>query len=433
MKEVIYPYNWAPAKHQLEFMSNPARFKVGVWHRKAWKTSMAINELIRWSAAVPGTYWYVSPFLSQSLKIVWNDPDMLPKFIPLEIWDKRNSTDHFIPFPNGSLLYVLGADHPDSLRGPNPTGVVFDEYDDMKAEMWSAIVQPVMTANPKAWCWFIGTYKGRRDLFQKYNFAKEHPNWFSSLLKASKSGIITKEALKEAELSTTRDFYLQDYECEAIEGAGSFFRRIDQNTYEGVMEYNPSHRYQMGWDLAKFMDYTVGAVFDLCTFNAGPLQRFNQIDYNLQKARIEASYLRWGKPKTWMDSTGVGEPVYDDLVQQRITHLYPYKFNEHSRKDLLVNLQVMIEQDKIKLPKDEVLLNELKSFQYALGEQGKIKIEVPDGTHDDCVMALALSCWDTPDHPLPLKTTSEELESVQQFDFYRARSLKNKNYLKYRQ
>jgi hypothetical protein len=430
-----FPYNWAPAAHQLEFMANPARFKVGVWHRKAWKTTMAINELIRWSAAVPGTYWYICPFMSQAKKVVWNEPEMLAKFLPPEIWAQRNNTELLIPFPNGSVLYILGADHPDSLRGPNPKGVVLDEYDDMRPEMWSAVIQPIMTANPDAWTWFIGTYKGRKDLFAKYNYAKDANGWHCSLLKASKSGIIPQAALEEAKNTTTKDFYLQEYECEAIEGAGSFFRRIMENVYEGLIEPNITHRYQGGVDLAKYNDYSVLTAVDLCTFKVAKPERFSQIDYNLQKSRIESFYLRWGKPRIFLDSTGVGEPIFDDLTYQKIARLESFKFTEHSRRDLLVNLQVLIEQDKIKLPNDETLLDELKSMQYVLGDMGKVKIEVPDSVHDDCIMSLALATWQFPDHPLPLKNTTEELEALTQFDYYKnrpSRYSRSRPYLRYK-
>ena len=431
-----FPYNWTPAPHQLEFMANPARFKVGVWHRKAWKTTMAVNELIRWAAAVPGTYWYICPFMSQAKKVVWNDPEMLAKYVPPEIWSKRNNTELLIPFPNGSILYVLGADHPDSLRGPNPKGVVLDEYDDMRPEMWSAVVQPIMMANPDAWTWFIGTYKGRKDLFNKYNYAKEANNWHCSLLKASTSGIIRPEDLEEAKKTTTRDFFLQEYECEAIEGAGSFFRRIMENVHGKTLDPIISHRYQGGVDLAKYNDYSVLTAVDLCTFEVARPERFSQIDYNLQKARIEAFYLRWGKPKIYMDSTGVGEPIYDDLsVTNRISKLEPFKFTESSRRNLLVNLQVLIEQDKLKLPNDPILLDELKSFQYVLGENGKVKIEVPDSVHDDCVMSLAMACIDFPSDRLPLKTSSSDVEDLQNFDYWKSKQKHFSNdqpYLKYK-
>lgn len=131
-----FPYNWTPEKHQLPILQNRARFKVLVWHRKAHKTTLAWNELLRWANAVKGTYWYVAPFLGQAKKIVWQDPEMGAKYCPPEIWDKRNSSESYITFPNGSIIYMMGANDPQGLRGPNPRGVVLDEYDDMKPETW---------------------------------------------------------------------------------------------------------------------------------------------------------------------------------------------------------------------------------------------------------------------------------------------------------
>jgi len=65
-----FPHNWSPEPHQLRVLQNGSRFKVLVWHRKAHKTTLAINELYRWAAAIRGTYWYVAPYLGQAKKII---------------------------------------------------------------------------------------------------------------------------------------------------------------------------------------------------------------------------------------------------------------------------------------------------------------------------------------------------------------------------
>ncbi len=432
------PYDWIPAPHQMAFMAHPARFKVGVWHRKAWKTSMAVNELLRWAMTVKGTYWYVAPFLNQAKKIVWEDPEMLPKYCPPEIWDRRNNSDLTVKFPNGSILYVLGADKPDSLRGPNPRGVVLDEYGDMKKELWSGIVQPIMTANPAAWTWFMGTPKGRNDFFHKFTYASsgESPNWFASILKASTSGIIRKDALEEARLTTTQAFFDQEYECGFIESATSFFRRIRQNSYDASLLENTlipqqGWNYQLGIDLAKYQDWTVLTPFCLNTFKAGEQTRFNQVDWPLQKARIEAAYYRWKEPVMRIDSTGLGDPVVDDLIAMGVEIDRDAKDGEEQavkfsggaagmRRRLLDNLSIMLEQDRIKIPNDEGLLAELEAFQYSLSKGGKVQVGVPEGLHDDRVMSLALSVWGAGQKPsgVPKRNDAEEETIQQKLDRY---------------
>ena len=429
-----FPYNWTPEKHQMPVLESPARFKVLVWHRKGHKTTLAINELFRWANAIQGTYWYVAPYLNQAKKIIWQDPEMAAKYCDPAIWEKRNNSELYVTFPNGSVVYVMGADNPDSLRGPNPRGVVLDEYDDMNPEVWSAIIQPIMIANPNAWTWFIGTPKGRRDLHNKYNYAREQmtrtdrkPEWFASILKASESGIIAADQLEEARKTTTEDFFKQEYECEFLEGAGSFFKGLDFVLWDGKGDdavIHPKKKYKLGIDWAKVNDYTVITPFDLNTFKVLKQERFNQIDYNLQKARAEASYLRHNKARCIMDHTGIGGPIFDDLVL-KIPKLEPYDFTEQSRKDLLTNLQILIEQRKIKIPDDEVLLGELRSFQYQLTDKGKVRISVPDNQHDDTVMSLALAVWDVPKEPLSMPI-DEEKETLKNFDFYKNKQRQQK-------
>ena len=80
---------------------------------------------------------------------------MLFNIIPNELVSEINQTDLVVKFKNGSLYQLKGSDDPDALRGPNPFGVVFDEFDTQKQEGWG-VVEPIIRANG-GWVWFIGT------------------------------------------------------------------------------------------------------------------------------------------------------------------------------------------------------------------------------------------------------------------------------------
>jgi hypothetical protein len=148
------------------------------------------------------------------------------------------------------------------------------------------------------------------------------------------------------------------------------------------------------------------SIIDLNTFEQVYLERFNQMDWALQKAKIEAVYLRFGRPKGFIDATGVGDPIMNDL-ETRGVRLEPYIFTEQSRKDLLTNLTLKMEQRLIKLQDNEVLKKELEYFQYELSPNGKLKIKVPDGLHDDTVFSTALSVWDLPHKPLRFNQSTQ--------------------------
>lgn len=409
--EITIPYNWTAEKHQLPILRNKARFKVLVWHRKAHKTTLAINELIRRAMLERGTYWYIFPYYNQAKKVVWLEPEMLPKYVPPMIWDKRNNTDQYITFPNGSVLHVMGADHPDSLRGPNPRGVVLDEYGDMKSEIWQGIVQPIMIANPNAWCWFIGTPKGQNDFYAKYIYARDHqdPSWMCSLLTAQTTGIISPEGLLEAQRTTTQAFFKQEYECAFLEGAGAFFTRVNENTWEPDDRHH-GHVYQLGVDLAKYQDWTVLTPFCLSCFKAHRQERFNQIDWNIQKARIEATARRYNNARIVVDSTGIGDPITEDLIRQGLA-VEPFKFTEMSRRQILDNLSILLTQDKIKIPDDPGLIEELNSMMFTIrttdSGKPKVHVEVPSGVTDDRIMSLALAVREVTE-PLGSELSTQE-------------------------
>lgn len=382
------------------------RFGAIIAHRKAKKTLLAIKELDRWAQAVPGTYWHVFPTLAQGKKTVWEDPDMYERNVLPYAWQNRDGSDHFLRYPNGSKLYLLGARERDSLRGPNPMGVVLDEYDDMDVSLWSAIIQPIMRANPDAWCWFMGTYKGKKDLYAKQQQATSDltGDWFQIVVKASESGIIEKDALEEARRTTPQAFFEMEYECVPVEGGTSFFTRVRDNLWGGIFGELTGLDFQTGADLAKYNDWTVLTPVEITErpvpwgendrFRVGLPERFNQIDWPLQKARIAAFWGRYNKGMLVIDATGVGNPIVDDLKADGIRPMNPMTFTQRSRDDLLRNLSVMLANEKLLLPNYEPLLSELESFSYDVNKNGRATVEVPNGQHDDCVMSLALAVWE---------------------------------------
>jgi len=60
---------------------------------------------------------------------------------------------------------------------------------------------------------------------------------------------------------------------------------------------------------------------------------------------------------------------------------------------LLKHLAILLEQDKIKIPNDEGLIAELEAFRYEMGENGNLKVRVPDNMTDDRVMSLGLAVY----------------------------------------
>ena len=197
-----------------------ARFSMLVWHRRARKTSLLLNLLIRQSTShFNHVYTYVAPTYKQGKKIIWRDPNMLFKWLPdkdVEPWEK-NESELFIRFPRlNTYLHIVGADDPDSLRGQNSNGVGFDEWSMMKQNVWTEIFRPIIAEDPKRWSSFIFTPKGQNFSYTMWQWALENPEWYTSLLDAETSGLIPKAELELARQEMPRSLYDQEFMCKFV-------------------------------------------------------------------------------------------------------------------------------------------------------------------------------------------------------------------------
>jgi hypothetical protein len=379
----------------MEVLKAPQRFKILVMHRRAGKSKTALNQQISRALYKKGIYYYFLPTYKQAKSVIWDS--LIKEHIPQELIEKRNDSELAVYYKNGSIQRFAGCEDVDKHRGINPTDVVFDEYSEMPEEIWTAIIQPVLREN-KGTATFVFTPKGKNHSWKLLQVAKDNPHeWFASVKGVKDTNVFTQEELDEIKRNTPQSLYEQEYECGFLEGAGQFFRRIHNCLYPQDTILPEQGDFQLGVDLAKYQDWTVITPFNLNSFCAYPQDRFNQVDWNLQKARIEASALRFNNALIWPDATGVGDPIVEDLKAKGLNiggeDQEGFKFTEVSRTNLLNNLALLIEQGKIKIPDDEGLIAELEGFRYELTERGKIKVTVPDGMTDDRVMSLALSVW----------------------------------------
>jgi len=419
-QSVQLPYKFTPRPYQIPLLrawdSGIKRMFV-VWHRRSGKDKTVIANLVKRMMERVGVYYYALPTYNQARKVVWQGSDKagfkLLGHFPKEIIKKVNESDMIIELINGSMLQLIGADNIDRIVGTNPIGVVFSEYSLMKKEVWD-FISPILREN-EGWAVFIMTPRGTNHAWDLMQSIKDDPKWFVETLTVDDTKALPAEALADAKREMPQDVFNQEYFCKFLDSGLGFFRRVDENIYI-VEDYKPKDMalYQIGVDLAKYNDYTVITPFNLNDFHILKQDSFNQMDYNLQKARIENAYLRYNKGRIIIDSTGVGEPVFDDLYARGL-NIEPFRFSKSTRTDLLKNLQIQLEQDRIKIPNDSVLIDELKSMTYELTDSGTTTIRVPNGKHDDRIMSLALAVHQIPQNPIHVNqfTRSYQTQGVE--------------------
>lgn len=419
---ITIPHNFSPREYQLPFlkaMDSGKKRAVLIWHRRSGKDKTVLNFTIKKMLERVGAYYYFFPSYAQGKKILWDGADKDGfKFLhhfPKEILDgKPNDSEMKIKLKNGSLFQIIGTDNYDSIVGTNPIGCVFSEYSLQDPNAWEYL-RPILRENG-GWAVFCYTPRGMNHGAKMLQVGKDNEEeWFTQVLTADDTQAISKEDIeKERKEGMPDDLIQQEFYCKFLDGAGQYFRRILENTYTEIPEIVHNHNYQLGVDLAKYQDWTVLTPFDRNTFQVYPQERFNQIDWNLQKARVSSLARKHNNAQIVIDSTGVGDPITEDLQREDIG-VVPFKFTEQSKRQLLNNLALLLEQDRIKIPKDEGLISELQSMRFELSSTGKIKVTVPSGMTDDRIMSLALSVWEV---GVPPVIKNGELEETNDFGLY---------------
>ena len=89
-----------------------------------------------------------------------------------------------------------------------------------------------------------------------------------------------------------------------------------------------------------------------------------------------------------MDSTGVGDPIVEQLQRQH-PRIKGFKFTSQSKQQLIEGLVVAVQGQQVKFP-EGVIADEMRNFEFEYTRTG-VRYTAPQGLHDDCVMALALA------------------------------------------
>ncbi len=229
------------------------RFSVLVLHRRAGKTVMCINHMIRdamYSKSPNSRYAFISPTFKQGKATAW---DYIKTFAGKIPGVKFNESELRADFPNGARITILGAENDQALRGIFLDGCVLDETQSISPNLFPEIIRPAL-ADRKGWCVFIGTPKGKNYFFELYEYAKKTEGWFASIHKASETKILDDDELKAAKSIMSEDLFDQEFECSfqaAITGSyyGTLIEELEKNNKVVENLYDPELPVETWWDL----------------------------------------------------------------------------------------------------------------------------------------------------------------------------------------
>lgn len=375
-----------PTGKQKELFDIDTRYLIALIGRQFGKTTMGECRGAKRALDKKGEYFWISPIQKQARDVF---REFVSYFRP--VISKINSSYLECTLINGSLYQFTGADEPDSLRGKTGDGFTFDEHATIKPYVWHEIVKP-MTAVRGAWVDFYGTPKGPNHFQQLWASAAGNPEWTRFHATSKDSPFFPEKEFEEARRTLPERIFRQEYLAEFLEDGSEVFRGIKDCIGGELEEPKAGHRYIIGVDLAKSVDFTVLTIWDsyrgrnqLVGF-----ERFNQLDWIIQERRIVAAAQKWNNAILVLDASGVGDPVYDRLARSGVG-VVPVKFTQAVKDGLVLGLSMAIEKGEIRFPEIAELIAELKTFSFERLPSGRLKYGAPDGLHDDIVISMALA------------------------------------------
>ena len=338
-----------------------------------------------------GESWWLAPIYSQSKMAFRTLVAAAHKGNAEAAFKSISHSEMRAELINGSAITFKSADNPDNLRGEGLMRVVMDEASRVSRDVWEEVLRPAVS-DTGGKVLFISTPKGKNWFYELWTrgFDPAHPDYKSWKFPTSDNPKVPAEDIEQARQSLPVDVFSQEYLAEFLDNNAGVFRNVNACIGSVREDPQPGRSYRAGLDLARLTDFTVLTILNDLGHQVY-FDRFNLLDWAVQKQRIISTIQRYGA-RLLLDSTGIGDPIYDDLRRAGLA-VDGYKFTSDTKKKLIEALMIAFEQAKILILDEKVQTNELDIFEYKIGQSGTVHYSAPDGYHDDCVIGLALAWW----------------------------------------
>jgi hypothetical protein len=383
-KQIVIP-RLHPA--QQEIFDDRSRFRVAFCGRRWGKTELAVDEIIRGTCEQPGMYWWVGlTWRSASMKRAWRL--MKRRFDGIA---EIREADKEIQLPNGSEIWLRTAEAPDSLSGEGVHGACLDEFTMMGENVWTEHIRATL-ADVQGWALFTGVPKGKNWGWRNWVKGQNaEPGWKSWQMPTATNPFILATEIEAARKDLPQRMFEQEYLAAVIDDAGGVFRGVLDAASSSRLERGLAGRqYVFGVDFGKQHDFTVIAVFDVEAQAMVELDRFNKIDYVVQRDRLMALAERFRPSIIVAETNSIGIPNIEHLQREGLP-IQPFTTTGPSKTLAIDALAGAFERREIKILPDPVLVNELQAYEAERLPSGSFRYNAPAGCYDDTVVATMLA------------------------------------------
>jgi hypothetical protein len=382
-----------PHAGQQRIRSEARRFNVVNCGRRFGKTKYGLNLLVECALSGYPVAWFAPTY--KTLSEPWREAKKLLK----PITRSANASEKRIELITGGVIEFWSLTDADNIRGRKYKRALVDEAAMVRSlkVSWEQVIRP-MLADFRGDGYFFSTPKGRNyfhELFQRGQDATQR-DWMSFQLPTSTNPYIPADEIEAARLELPELVFMQEFLAQFIDDNAGLFRKVLAAAIaeaslddDGRPVAIPGHSYVFGVDWGRSGDYTVVSVIDNTTKQQVYIDRFNQVDYDIQKGRLISLYETFQPSIIVAEENSFGGPLVADLRQN--LPIQPFTTSNASKKEIIDSLALSLERGDLEILNDAVQVGELLSFEQTRLPSGLFRYAAAGNGHDDTVIALALS------------------------------------------
>ena len=364
------------------------KFVFAAMSRQIGKSVLCKVLCTKWLLEPNNEIGYVTPSLKLAKKF-FND---LTGIIPESLLVKSNASDLILQSITGSTLYFYSAEQGNRIRGVTFDYLVLDEAAFYKEDtganhIWYSILQPTIKVKGKKIV-MVSTPNGQSgfwyDLIQK---AIKGQKGYAYIKRTIYDDSMCTD-IEEIKNSTPDLMFRQEFLCEFIAGANSFFTGY-HNCYDDTMTFNWNQPLWAGIDWS-----STGKDETIVTFING----LNQIiQYNIEGdldskySQIASILNKYSLKGVYAEDNSIGSVMINELKKQmrQKNILKPFTTTNDSKTEIVTELALSLEKEELTY-NDLQLDRQLGAFGYSVSKTKKLTFE-GKGEHDDRVMSLAMA------------------------------------------
>jgi len=327
---------------------------------------------------------------------------------------------------NGKLIALPCS--PNKLRGYHPDWIFLDEASIVPSQMVTSEIMMMLT-KPNVGFIMSGTPLAFDHIFRKASVDTQH--YSNHHYSSDTSPLVSKPQLLEWREMMTKEEWQREVEALWVETTQTFFPMdliascIDpeldnptstNNYIEELEQINPFQQvrrhYFAGLDLGKQVDHSVLAVVELKDKQTVRLVHKRQFPLGTPYPEVIAYTVRaqqtFDFEGIYVDKTGIGDAVVDELDNVGIPAVEGIFFTETEKENMLNYLKLLMEKKQLQIKgNDKQLIAQINEQQYeyikpkTAQERLHLSFHYPRGRHDDQLFALALACYASKEAPPP--------------------------------